>query len=375
MRTPLLIAAVALPTMLAAQNVQLVPVGNFKNEGHSGVVLPFNDQNMIMQQWMPAADLGLPNNASIIAIEFIKESNFGSGTAPLVVPPATIEKCEVRLGAGAAALGTDPALNFASGTVPALANGAFTNLAVPGYSSPQATGPGGNTAVVLRLSVPHVYDNTKPLLLDIRNLASTQTNVTTGNITDRSLQTGFGAIRGWGCPNNAAQTPNWGGFTGLFVPGLTTTGQITNASTTVSAWAWWLGFQFQTVLGQAPGVPLNSIIPGTGPLCRLWVEPQFVFSGTGTTFPQVISIPIPNNPALLGVPVGSQAVFLDTNAAGGLTLNPGLYAFVKNTNPYHGIRLALRTGNGDFSAAVTPQPALNTIPLQAYGVTIKIHYL
>jgi hypothetical protein len=226
------------------------------------------------------------------------------------------------------------------------------------------------------LSPPLVYDSSQNLLLEVRNVATSQNDSSPpapGNITDRSLSTSFAAVRGYGCPNHANHFPSWGTFTGLYALGTTTTGQITNPSTTVAVWAYWFGFQFQNVFGLPPGFALENFFPGAGANCKFWVDPFLIITGGGTTFPQQFSVFIPNDTSILGSPLGTQALFFDTNAPGSVTVGPGLYAFVKTTNPSNACRVALRIGAGNFASPWADSLPLDSIPVQAYAVTVKLN--
>jgi hypothetical protein len=358
----------------------LVPARNYNMEGHSGVVLPFNNNNMIMQQLMPPADVGLANGAVITRITFVREANFATSSmgTDLNVQPFTMDRVEIRLeNTSAAALSSTAANNTHwTGSVVPAPRSVSAPLNVPGYTSPGPTGPGGVNYVSFALLPPLVYNNAQNLLLEVRNVAASQTDSSPpapGNLTDRSLATGFAATRGYGCPNNAGQFPNFGTFSGLYALNTLTTGQITNPSTTVAAWAYWFGLQFQNVFGGPPGLAFNTIFPGVGPSCKFWVNPDVLITGSGTTFPQTFSVFIPNSMALLGSPLGTQAVFIDTNAPGSVTVSPGLYAFVKTANPSNACQLVLRTGAGNFASPAADALPLNSIPVQAYAVTVKLN--
>jgi hypothetical protein len=358
-----------------AQAQALVPARNYNMESHSAVVLPFNNNNMIMQQLMPPADVGLANNTVINSVSFIREGNFEGN-----YPAFTMDRVEVRLEnvttlSLASTVGNNT--HWTGGVVPAPRN-VTSPLTAPAFSAPNATGP-ANNYVTFNLSPPLTYNNTQNLLLEIRNVATSMTDSSPpapGNITDRSLTTSFGAIRGTGCPNNLGQVPGFGTFTtvpNIYAIGNTTTGQITNLSTTVLLWAYWFGLQYQTVLGAPPGLQANLFFPGVGAACRFWVDPFLIITGGGTTFPQIFSVFIPNDTSILGSPLGTQAVFIDSNAPGSLTMGPGLYAYVKTPTPNNACQLVLRVGAGDFSSPAADALPLNSIPVQAYAVTVRLN--
>ncbi len=99
----------------------LVPAGNYNMEGHSAVALPFNNNNMILQQLMPPADVGLANGAVISSLTFLRESNLGNGNVDFNVQPFILDRVEIRLeNTTTASLSTTAANNthWTGGSVP-----------------------------------------------------------------------------------------------------------------------------------------------------------------------------------------------------------------------------------------------------------------
>ncbi len=359
MRNSLLpIAILSLACSAVAQQA-LVPAANKDNQGASWHFKPYNDTNQVFQQWMTPADVNLPDGVKIVGVSFVRECNFGTvtgnlNTANYVAPDVVFDLTEIRLGDAAAALGTNVAANYASGTIPATPNWAMKGWKLPGYTSP---GPDGVPTYIHKLTVPHVYNAKVPLLLEVRHVAGNQTNVVTNYNVDRTLISNAQAtIRGFGCPAGDNTVPYI--LPTAFAEGVSAAVQVTNTSTTVTAHALLVGFQHKTVFSGPPGLPLNTLFGGPffDPACALWVDPTWSLPA-GTTFPLVYSFGVV--PAgLHGLPVTTQSVFLDKGVKGGLNMSQATYAFVMNNPATTQGRYVYFTGNGDTSTSASPQPTL-----------------